>query len=515
MKKVLSILTLAALLNACSDDALKMTGPETEVQEEVTGLKHAQLAVMAGDQNRVKAPGTRAEAEKPVTLELIAEIENPSDQVFESKVESGKSRHLSATCVYYDAKTDMYYATYHLQGNNYNTDLKTDVAGLIETFKIENGEVVLKNIYKSANPSELEFDFNHLYFDTPDDLSSVETDRLIAVGHLSKPTSTGKTDTQAIIAKLNLEGSPTFDYKVVYTNDKILDANGKSLGRVDAQDVNAVVRAYDTYILATRRGIALLNAASSNLFEAKKDWNGNDYFVKSEGSVKHVAKDGGYSKATFLYLSEDFPEGFTYNTAIQAKMVKVDLINNRLTGQTTIGYGNSDDTILKDVTTKDINDLVNYGYGYELFNKTFENPVSPIDGKNVLFMLPGSESQYYAALGKGGLYYKNDSYGTNEGRLDFGGRPVNGVFVDEGHGSEKHNGFIYVANGSKLSIYNRYKLDEVASWNLPNDTDGSANYVVAREADEANEDGSHDRIITVAFGQEGVKVFRFHPKALW
>ena len=526
-KHYLWMAVFAMGLYACSDDTIApggdVEGSEPETTE-VSPMQHAKLASFAGDQSRVSygVVSRAADDVQPGSLRLVAEIENPSKSQngVEGFVIEENGRYLSATCVYYDDRTDTYYATYHMQGNNYNTKLETDVAGIIESFKIgADGKVALDKIYRTADNQSIDFDFNHLYFDNVEKhggLGNVTDDRIVAVGHLVKPTSTGKKDTQAIIAKVNFDGDASLDYKVVYTGDKILDANGKSLGKEDAQDVNAVLRCYDTYYLATRKGVALLDASTDNMFEPRKDQAGNNYFIKSAGSVKHIANDGGYSKLTVLYLTEDFPEGFSGDDAISAKMAKFDISNNGATRQPTIGYGSADATRLTDVTGKTVDDLRAYGSGWDMFNVDFDRAVAPIDGKNVLFMLSGSESQYYAALGKAGLYFRNDNHGQydkdSSGRLDFGNRPVNGVYADEGTGNEHHNGFIYVANGSKLTIFNRYRLDEVASFNLPESEIGSANYVVARTEEEYNEFGTRDRIITVAFGQAGVKVFRFSPK---
>lgn len=528
-RHLLGIAAISMAMVACTNENLSVDDQIGEEENnnssvEVSPLMHTPLAAFNGNQNRVISSLSTRDGEStsaPGSLTLISYIENPSKNQNGVKgfVKEENGRFLSATCVYYDDNTDTYYATYHMQGNNYNTQLDTDVAGFIETFTInDNGEAELQKIFRTANPSELDFDFNHLYFDNMAQhtffngqiAGHVTEDRIIAVGHRWLP---GKTNgyTQAIIGRVNLEGDPSIDYKVVYTNDKILDADGKSLGRIDAQDVNCVVRRYDTYYLATRRGIALLNADNEALFEPKKDWEGNDYFVKSNGSVKHVAATSGlYNSLSFLYLVEDFPQGFNYDSSIKGKLVTVNTEEDGITGQATIGYGTNDDNLIKNVTEKTISDLDNCGRSLSFANREFENPVSPIDGKNVLYMIPASSSQFFAALGKGGLYFRTDSYGGYEGHLDFDGRPVNGVFADEGSGND--NGFIYVCNGSKLTIFNRYKLDEVASYNLPNTEDGSANYVTVRRTDDLNTDGCYDRIITVAFGQAGLRVFRFSPK---
>ena len=527
MKKHLFwIASIALGAVACTDkemapeDVATPGGSETEQAAPSTSpMNHVSLASFAGNQGRVTAfAGTRDEELKPGELRLIAEIENPSKSQtgVAGFVPEDGGRYLSATCVYYNEDTGKYYVTYHMQGNNYNTQLDTDVAGFIETFTIgDDGKIHLENIYRASNPSELDFDFNHLYFDRRKDHGDVRMEdydqRLIAVGHLVKPTSTGKQDTQAIIGNLNLDNN-TFDYKVVYTGEKILDENGKSLGKVDAQDVNAVVRSYDTYYLATRKGIALLRATADDLFDASLDYDKKNYFVKTPGSVKHVVRCGNdESRISFLYLEKDFPNNFQYNDAINAKYVEFSIsnlqaqfIDPEFDGKSFGFLGGS-----KVMQYIDSENFLTYT------NKAIDikKPVSPIDGKNVLFY---KDSEVYAALGTGGLFYSQYSMGENIiDYLGFGNRPVNGIFVDEGKDKELHNGFIYVCNGSKLSIFNRSRHDEVASWNLPNKADGSANYVTVRRDTEYNQFGTYDRIITVAFGQEGVKVFRFSPKNIY
>lgn len=528
MKKDLLLLAVLSIgMAACTNDVVS---PGDNIQEDIneelskSNLQNVDLISIASSQSRVtQLPQTRAD--EAGELELIAEIANPSSEI-SGFIKEG--RDMSATCVFYNSEKDKYFVTYHMQGNNYNTDQNVETIGFIEEFSVkpseeDNGKYVidLKNLYTSQ--SNRTFDFNHIYFDNLAQhsgvSSSVAEDRIIVAGHLSEATSTGKKQTKAIIGKLNLDES-SMTYSVVNTGNKILDEDGKSLGDEDALDVNCVVRRYNTYYLATRKGIALLNGRDEYLFQPMKDHVGNDYFVTTPGSVKHVAFDGGYSKVTFLYLTKDFPENFDYESAIDAKIAKFDIsnvmndINDRESHVGYLGSGNSWETFLSDVKNDNLLDYVQS----DSWNIDIPN-VSPVDGKNVLFMMPVGESQYYAACGKAGLYFKNDNSGqydqSNAGHLTFGNRPVNGVFVDEGRDNEHHNGFIYVANGSKLTIFNRYKLDEVASFNLPQRETGSANYVTVRRDTEYNEFGTYDRIITVAFGQAGVKIFRFSPKNLW
>lgn len=528
-KHLYCMASISLILAACSDKDITPEDNNSEVitpdktVAEYSPLSHVKLNVTPSDPSRVtNFIGTRAEGElEPGELKLIAEIANPSkNEGSDFTLDSGEdARYLSATCVYYDEKNKRYIATYHMQGNNYNTQLSREVGGFIETFTIDkNGNVSPQNIYRSDNPSQLDFDFNHLYFDNYEDHLNVATDvkedRIIAVGHNWTPGSTEKGVTKAIIAKLNLEGDPSIDFKVVYTGDKVLDEEGKSLGPEDAQDVNCVVRRYDTYFLATRKGIALVRATDDDLFEPSYDYNLKNYFIKTKGSVKHVAgRIGNYNQVNFLYLTDDFRENFQYDDELVAKFARFEtsnlqasFIDPKFEGKRFEFLGGYS-KVMQYINNDNVNNEDFLSYAFEKYD--LKNPVSPVDGKNVLFHI---DSDYFAALGKGGLYYNVWQPERAEGYIDFGNRPVNGVFVDSGIQGDRHNGHIYVANGSKLSIFTRDKRTEVTSYNLPPKSDGSANFVVVRTAEEENADGSHDRIVTVAFGQEGIKVFRFRPK---
>lgn len=151
-----------------------------------------------------------------------------------------------------------------------------------------------------------------------------------------------------------------------------------------------------------------------------------------------------------------------------------------------------------------------------------------MDGKNVMV----TERNITAVcLGKGGLYLKYPTYydetvkfsdikeDDKEGRV--GSRPVNGVFVEEADivmdgQFSSHNttdGFIYVANGACLTILNARTLEKVAEYSAfkPNEDLASANFVHVVKTNTKTNAGAPDRIITVAYGQAGVKVFKFVP----
>lgn len=517
----------AVIFASCSDTnvAEETRNPENPA-EAVTGgnpnLTTVQLAKFASSQDRVtSALQSRADENSPLTL--MYEIGNLST---EGSIEGfvKETRDLSATCVYYDIANERYYVTYHMQGNNYNTDQTVETSGYVETFKLdEKGEPIMESIYMAADPEKVTFDFNHLLFDdlslpTPNYYKGYDagSKRIIAVGHLSEPTSTGKTQTKAIIAKLNLDETPSIDYKVVLTGEKYLDANDKSLGDIDAGDVNCVARRYNHYYLATRKGLALLDATGGeNLFAPCKDLEGNTYFIKTPGSAKHICNTSTYSAFQLLYLTENTPTGFDYSTAISANIAR---FGTDQTSGRPCGYSGSNGYDIRDVSIFNIS---------EWYDQTTPGVVSPVDGKNVVYS--DGDGKLFACLGKGGLYYENNG---NRGIMKFGENgnlPVNGVYADNSvefdwaqfeyvYEEKGHNGYVYVTCGARLVILDRSTLEEVASWNIPTkDKDGeylddvaaSANYVNVVKGEKVGD--VYERIITVAFGQAGVKVFKFIP----
>lgn len=527
----------AAMFASCSDSVVggDITDGATDAAT-ATGITTVKLASFPSSQERVTlAPQTKTLTE-PGELKLFATIDNLSKEAGKisgfTKEEGG--RFLSATCVYFDPSSETYYVTYHMQGNNYNTIQTNETAGYIETFKLnENGVPTVGKIYTAANPSAVSYDFNHLYFD---DLSNFDNSgtyhgkdtgvRIIAVGHKSEASSKeeGKPNTKAIIGKLNLDtDEPTIDEAVVYTGEKILDENGKSLGKVDAGDVNCVLRKYDYYYLATRKGIAVLNAKDDNMFtpipnistENYLPIENSTYFVHTPGSAKHFAHyypayGSGFS---FLYLTDNTPEDFDGETKISASLIDFSMNagDGTLCGMNTIDSKTTGPAIFN----TDGFDITSWSPDVNQFKVS--DVVYPVDGKNVLANLNG---RLYACLGKGGLYIRKsvttmDGPSVVENTIKFtdakdvtGSRPVNGVFVED---VENFNdGFIYVANGACLTILDRETLEKVAEYSAFEEGDASANYIHVYKTN--NYTGKcPDRLITVAYGQAGVKVFKFVP----
>ena len=536
---------------SCTDEVVKSdinNDPAQETTTTVSNLQSAKLAVVNSSQSRVKiAPTPRTP--QPGQLSLYAEIANPSSEI-SGFVKEG--RNMSATCVFYDKDSKTFYTTYHMQGNNYNTTQDVETKGFIEAFTItpnteEGGNpytLDLKNLYTSGD-ANIDFDFNHLYFD---DLSnwldcgsykgSDSGVRFIAVGHSSQPVKTGTGyNTKAIIAKLDLQNK-RIDYSTVLTGDKITDENVTnhdgsltSLGDEDAADVNCVIRKYDWYYLATRKGVAVLNARLENLFTPIPNYNYDPanyqvyentvYFVKTPGSAKHFCHiPGNGSHFSLLYLTQDTPAGFDQNTSSPANIVQFSMNagDGTMCGSSTVDSS----TTGKSIDNTQGFDLTQWSLNVN--QHTVDGLVTPVDGKNVLAQ--PTLGRQYACLGKGGLYVRKDGVSmdgpyTTEETIIFtdakdgsGSRPVNGVFVEDIE--QTNNGFVYVANGACLTILDGGSLEKVAEFSaFEEGKEVSANYVHVVKTDDSTNGSTQDRLVTVAYGQDGVRVFRFVPPILW
>lgn len=526
-------LVLAAMtLASCVQDDLERgnSTPDNSLKNAANNLKTVRLAGFAANDERVTYNhGTRAaEAAEPGSLELLATIANPSKSDGFNFTADESGRVLSATCVYYNEDNDTFYVTYHMQGNNYNSTVESPTAGAIQTFKVsDDGTVTLGSGFRAPEPATEDFDFNHLYFDNT-------AQRVIASGHRVK--NGNEKNTNAIIGIFD-PAAGTYTYATVKTGEKEYDAAGKSLGYKDAGDVNAVTRSndlsyssaggkyygYPTYYVATRRGMALLSAEDETLFQTVHNEDGSSYFVATPGSAKFVIDNPRTGSAIdLLYLSEEHEGDVAYNTSSEARIA---------TFQVT--YGKTDGYIL-------LNPMTEYGY-HTYYNSTdldlLDYPcqqvlpavVTPIDGKNNVWTT-WNGGEYYAALGTSGMYYRFHGTTTNRihtGVMTFGengAAPVNYVTADACEQESGHDGFIYIANGSKLTIIHRGTLDEITSYHEPvldaegNSNPSSANYISVRKA-PANPDWSgRTRYVAVAFGQAGVKIFKFTPttgKTVW
>lgn len=549
MKNQLFLIAALSLgLAACTENDLStdLTVSDTSSSEETSSiLTTVNLASVSSSQSRVNiVPQSRAG--KPGSLELYAEIANPSAEI-PGFLREG--RDMSATCVYYDKTNDTYYVTYHMQGNNYATDQKVETKGFIESFTLKENaeggnpfELDLKNIYTSAD-NNIDFDFNHLYFDDLSDWRNCGSYkgadsgvRFIAVGHSSQPVKSGNGyNTKAIIAKLDLENKK-IEYATVLTGDKITDDNitnkdGSltSLGDEDAGDVNSVIRKYNWYYLATRKGIAVLNADLNKLFTPITNFNYNPYevienstyFVRTPGSAKHFCHiPGNGSHFSLLYLTQDTPSNFDANTSSTANIINFSMNagDGTLCGSSTTDSQTTGKAI---DNTKDF-DITQWSTTVNQY--TVNGLVTPVDGKNVLAV--PSFGRTYACLGKGGLYVRKSGTSMDgpyvsgetikftDTKDNSGSRPVNGVFVEDIESS--NNGFIYVANGACLTILEAGTLEKIAEYSaFEEGKEISANYVHVEKTDKMTNGKACDRIITVAYGQAGVKVFHFVPPTLW
>ena len=331
---------------------------------------------------------------------------------------------------------------------------------------------------------------------------------------------------------------PTFTYAKVHTSDKIYDKAGRVIDKEDAGDVNCVLRKKEFFYLATRKGVALLSANSDNLFapmhnlvpggengKLKVDEN-SIYFIKTPGSAKHLAHIGNDSHFSLLYLKQPNPEQITATTESPANIINFSMEdgNGTMCGSNTSDSSTTGPGLL-DTSDMNENYITTWSPNVNQYTISQAN-VCPVDGKNVL--ASKSNGQLVAAcLGKGGLYVKNtNAYGEKVitfsdikeddklGRT--GSRPVNGVFVEDYEnldGGRVHDGFIYVANGACLTIIDAATLEIVADYTAFDATENlaSANYVHVTKAKTATNVTTQDRIVTVAYGQAGVKVFKFIP----
>lgn len=112
--------------------------------------------------------------------------------------------------------------------------------------------------------------------------------------------------------------------------------------------------------------------------------------------------------------------------------------------------------------------------------------ISPIDGKNVIAI---DGENIYACLGKGGLVRLNDNASFHAG--ENGKVPANGMAIDDK--------YIYAAMGSFVFVLNKTDLSEVTHYHASSLK--SANYIAL-----------HDGLIYVAFGEDGIQVFRLVAK---
>lgn len=406
-------------------------------------------ADIAGAPECGESYGTK-EPEPETKLVKVGIIEAPDHNHDSDKSED--KRHLSATCIDFDGKT--FYASYHMRGYNWGNDTydKDETEGCIETWTIEEVETegvkenkLVLGKYMWTN----DFDFNHLIIDGSN---------IITVGSMEKKGAIiGRIPNTFANFELSDEDGNTYSaelfYKVLTTeeplrkeweNPKKGNTTEQFVDYKDAGDGNCVIKVGNEYFVATYKGYGRVDA---NTLKSVKNDAKEPQFVTTDGSAKHIVQNGDQIAVLYLNTRPDVNAATTESTATLATFSVADFPYN--------------------ANTIDLNSVV-----------------TPVDGKNVLAY--DGNNNYYACLGKGGLNINNEIINFGED----GKEPVNGVALDEK--------YIYVACGSQLRVLDINTQVEVAKYCIPNK---SANYIKLGVI-------NGQKYIAVAFGQEGVQVFR-------
>lgn len=381
----------------------------------------------------------------------IVEIESPNHDHNADK--TAQKRHLSATSIDYNPADNTFYVSYHMRGSNWGNDQydNDEIEGCIETWKFtDNNQIQVGKFMWTY-----EFDFNHLILDRGN---------VITVGHKGKIQEDGSTkNAGAIIGKLSnvLSGSNfgsteggqditeynDFQYKYLTTAERLETASGSLLDYANAGDGNCVIRVDDKYFVATSRGYGIVEASEDKLFRRVKKADDTPAFINTDGSAKYLVRDG--NNVSVLHLN-DRP-AVTKDAKSPASIATSSIADFGIAAGTTV-----------------------------------ETPavISPVDGKNVLAIDNGV---VYACLGTSGL--------SIDGQIKTFGlsNPVNGVDVDDK--------YVYVANGCWISILDK-NTKELVTERRANDPEVSANFVKVYKI-------NNERIVFTAYGQEGIKVFKF------
>lgn len=281
------------------------------------------------------------------------------------------------------------------------------------------------------------YDFNHLI---------VDNGNIIAVGnHPDKGAFIGSLP----VSFASSENATREDFKVkgLTTNEVVYEASKKDpnqqvrAGYADAGDGNCVVRQGNYYYVATYKGYGPVNLDFSKVKDGE-----NVVFTPTNGSCKHISINGG----TAAVLALD-----TYD---------------KLSSTASLWTFNADDHTFSEA-------LSTYGQ---------IGTVAPVDGKNVVAV---DGNDIYACLSTGGLVRLSDGKtfqrGTNV--------PVNGMAFDDK--------YVYVANGSFVSVLDKADLHEVCYYHASNEK--SANYIALKNGK-----------IYVAFGENGIQVYQLVEKEI-
>lgn len=407
------------------------------------------------------------EPEPEPSLDQVFEVD-PITHDHDSDKTDEHRRHLSATSLTFDGAGNIY-ASYHMRGGNWGNDTydKDDIEGCIERWSFSPEGIEIGN-WMWTN----EFDFNHIILDG---------NYVVTVGHKGGETQiehNGKkyTDFGGIIGRMptgiwenNWDADDEltredFQYKYLTTEvplygDYFNPNQGTTTNQIidykSAGDGNCVVRLGNEYFVATSAGYGKISAKEDDLFKRIKDEDGNVEFVSTPGSSKYLVNDG--NNVHVLYLNARPQNNSEANTSFSASLA---------TMATSVFPAKVDNP------------------------KTMGANVTPVDGKNVIAV---KDDVVYACLSKGGLQIGDGSPITFSDAED-GSRSVNGVAVDDK--------YIYVANGSYITVLDKATHTKVVE-RKGNTKNVSANFVEVNEIDGV-------RYIFVAFGQEGIKVYKFN-----
>ncbi|MCH5178667.1 MAG: hypothetical protein J1F13_03195 [Prevotellaceae bacterium] len=392
-------------------------------------------------------------------LDLIIAV-NPSIHDHDVDKTDEHRRHLSATSLTFDGDGNIY-ASYHMRGGNWAGDTydKDDIEGCIERWSFDGENIEIGN-WMWTN----EFDFNHIILDG---------DKVITVGHKGGETEiehNGKkyTDFGGIIGRMptgvweqNWDATDElkredFEYKYLTTEVPLMGDFENESGNVTNQKVdyksagdgNCVVRAGDYYYVATSAGYGVV-AATDSVFKRIKDETGKVLFTSTPGSAKYLVVNDDKT-VNVLYLNDRAENGSEETTHFKATLAKI-----------------TDFPSVVSTTTE------------------MPEEVTPVDGKNVIAV---DGEDVYACLSKGGLAKNGELFAT------FGEeRSVNGVAIDDK--------YVYVANGSYITVLDKETAGVVVE-RKGNTKNVSANFVEVK-------DYNGQKYVFVAFGQDGIKVFKF------
>ncbi len=375
-----------------------------------------------------------------VEIKKITDIESLDDEINHGDHDHGI---ISATCIQFGADGTAY-ASYHLRGNgkdaNKNENYLGEYAqkGCIEVI-MDKGEAGMELGSYMIAP---DWDFNHLI---------VDGDKIVTVGN-SKTMSAFIGTLPVTFAASQTADRDDFKVRELTTNEPIYGTSDKTgeqirLGFKNAGDGNCVVRQGNYYYVATYQGYGPLTLD----FGRVNDAEGNKIFHSTPGSCKHISVSGD-KMAVLAHDSYDK----TRSTA-------------------SLYMFNATD----------------FSFANQLAKYDNVGTIEPVDGKNVI-AIDGND--VYVCLSKGGLArYTNGALNGTFQRGTNKQVPVNGMAFDEK--------YIYVANGSFVSVLDKTTMDEICYYHAASQK--SANYIALRNGK-----------IYVAFGEDGIQVFQLVEKEI-